>query len=111
MEAFEVKALNYYMAKSWNETMAGKSYLNRRWRKVLTGRMPDKPRPGSGKSKGRGINWYRFISEMLEPILFPNYYELRRQRLRLMLMLNGAAAHVSRNCLPFYKGWKINYLS
>jgi transposase len=111
MEAFGVKALNYHMAKSWNETMAGKSHLNGRWRRVLIGRMPGKPRLGPGRSKGGGINWYRFVSEVLEPILFSDYHELRRQRLRLMLMLDGAAAHVSRNCLPFYEGWEVNYLS
>ena len=106
MEAFGVKALNYHMAKSWNETMAG-----RRWRRVLTGRMPGKPRPGPGRSKGRGIDWYRFASEVLEPILLPDYHELRRQRPRLMLILNNTAAYVSRNCLPFYKGWEVNYLN
>jgi hypothetical protein len=111
MEAFGVKALNYHMAKSWNEIMAGKSHLNRRWRRVLTGRMPDKLRPGPGRSKERGIDWYRFVSKVLEPILLSNYYKLRRQRPRLMLILNSAVTHVSRNCLPFYEGWEVNYLS
>jgi hypothetical protein len=111
MEAFGIKALNYHMAKSWNETMAGKSHSNRRWRRVLIGRMPGKLRPGPGRSKGGGIDWYRFVSEVLEPILLSDYYELRRQRPRLMLILNGAAAHVSRNCVPFYEGWEINHLS
>jgi transposase len=48
---------------------------------------------------------------MLKPILFFNYHELRRQRPRLMLMLDGAAAHVSRNCLSFYEGWEVNHLN
>jgi hypothetical protein len=104
MEAFGVKALNYHMAKSWNETITGKSHSNGRWRRVLTGRMPGKPRPGPGRSKGEDIDWYKFVSEVLEPILLFDYHELRRQRPRLMLILDSAAAHVSRNCLPFYKG-------
>jgi transposase len=73
--------------------------------------MPDKLRPGLGKNKGEGIDWYKFVSEMLEPILLFDYHKLRRQRPRLMLILNGAAAHVSRNCLPFYEGWEVNYLN
>jgi len=104
MEAFGIKTLNYHITKSWNETIAGKSHSNERWRRILTGRMPSKPRPGPGKSKGEDIDWYRFASKILKPILLPDYHELHRQRPRLILMLNGAAAHISRNYLPFYEG-------
>lgn len=92
------------MTKSWNEIITDKSHLNRRWRKILTGRMPGKLRLGPGRNKGGGIDWYKFVSEILEPILFPDYYKLRRQRPRLILILDGTVTHVSRNCLSFYEG-------
>jgi hypothetical protein len=104
MEAFGVKALNYLMTKGFKKAAHPKQY----WKKLKTGRMPAKPKPGPGKSKGGGIDWYRFVSEVLELLLLPDYNELRRQRLTLMLMLDGAAAHNSANCSPFYEGWEVN---
>ena len=38
---------------------------------------------GPARSKGRGINWYRFTKEVLEPLLLFDYDELRRSRPRL----------------------------
>jgi len=107
MSTYAVKVMNYLMAKAWNETTAGKDGRKR----ALTGRMPAKPKPGPERSKGGGIDWYRFASEVLEPLLLPNYDDLRRQRPGLMLMLDGAAAHISSNCSPFYEGWEVNRLN
>jgi transposase len=102
MEAYGVKAMNYYMAKGFNETAK-----TRGCKKVLTGRLPAKPKAGPQRSKGGGIDWYRFATEVLEPLLLPDYNELRKQRPALMLMLDGAAAHVSANCSPYYDGWDV----
>jgi transposase len=107
MEAFGVKAMNYLMAKAFKESAHPKQY----WKTLKTGRMPAKPKPGPSRSKGGDIDWYRFASEVLEPILLPDYDELRRQRPALMLMLDGAAAHVSANCSPFFIGWAVNRLN
>jgi transposase len=104
MEAFGVKALNYLMTKGFKET----AHLRQYWKKFKTGRMPAKPKPGPGRSKGGGIDWYRFASEVLDPLLLPAYDELRRQRPALMLMLDGAASHNSANCSPFYEGWEVD---
>ena len=106
MEAYDIKALNYLMAKAWNQI----PHPNQYWKKVKIGRMPAKPKPGPGKSKGGEIDWYRFASEVLESLLLPAYDELRKARPRLMLMLDGAAAHISHNCSPFYEGWDVNRL-
>jgi transposase len=106
MEAFGVKAMNYFMAKAFKETAHPRQY----WKTLKIGRMPAKPRPGPGRSKGGGIDWYRFVSEVLEPLFLSDYDDLRRQRPKLMLMLDGAAAHVSANCSPFYEGWAVNRL-
>jgi hypothetical protein len=104
MEAFGVKALNYFMTKGFKEA----AHLRQYWKKLKTGRMPVKPKPGPGRSKGGGIDWYRFAFEVLESLFFPDYNELRRQRPALMLMLDGVAAHNSANCSPFYEGWEVN---
>jgi transposase len=73
--------------------------------------MPVKSKPGPSKSKGGGIDWYRFAFKVLEPIFFPDYNELRRQRLALMLMLDGVIAHVFANYSPFFIDWAINRLN
>jgi hypothetical protein len=104
MEAFGIKTLNYLIIKGFKKT----AHLRQYWKKLKTGRMPAKPKPGPGKNKERDINWYRFASEVLEPLLLPNYNELRRQRPALMLILDGTAAHNSANCSLFYEGWEVN---
>jgi hypothetical protein len=102
MEAYGVKAMNYYMAKGFNETAKARGC-----KRVLTGRLPARPKTGPQRSKGKGIDWYRFATEILEPLLLPDYNELRQQRPALILMLDGAAAHVSANCSPYYDGWDV----
>jgi hypothetical protein len=52
MSTYAVKIMNYLMAKAWNETTANKDGRKR----VLTGRIPAKPKPGPEKNKERGID-------------------------------------------------------
>lgn len=63
MSTFVVKAMNYLMAKAWNETATGKDSRER----VLSGCMPTKPKLGPGRNKEGGVDWYRFASEVLRP--------------------------------------------
>lgn len=106
MSTYAVKVINYLMAKAWNETTARKDGRKR----VLTGRMPAKPKSEPERNKEGDIDWYRFVFKILEPFFLPNYDDLRRQKLGLILMLNGVTAHISSNCSPFYEGWEINRL-
>jgi transposase len=100
------------MAKAWNEETANKvnPMTGQRFKKFKTGRWPAKPQGGPQRSKERGIDWYRFATEVLEPLVLPDYDELRKERPHLMLMLDGAAAHISGNCSPWYEGWEVNRL-
>jgi hypothetical protein len=102
LATYECKLINYNMAKAWNEETANKvnPMTGQRFKKVKTGRWPAKPQGGPQRSKERGIDWYRFATEVLEPLVLPDYDELRKERPHLMLMLDGAAAHISGNCSP-----------
>jgi transposase len=112
MATYECRLINHAMAKAWNEETAGKvcPMTGKRFKKVKTGRWPAKPPGGPQRSKGGGIDWYRFATEVLEPLVLPDFDELRKKRPGLILMLDGAAAHISANCFPWYEGWEITRL-
>jgi transposase len=85
-------------------------------RQIKTGRLPRKPRISDfvpSRRQGKGIDWYRYVNEIVRPIIIPSVRQLKGERFqRIYVLQDGAPPHINKETLRIFKRhgvWLVNW--